>query len=235
MELEIMQHISRDSILVMIVEDEFIPAQYLKSIIEEQEDFVVMSIASSADEAWQSIHDHQPVIVFMDIMLEGSMSGAELALQIHRRYQEILIIFITAYSSEEMVSYAVESSAFAYLLKPYRPEEIKATLQLAKARLEFGVDQENPERIALVDGFFYDKRSQRLYLDRQEIALSSSELKLIQILCREHHAVVEKERLLAEMKITDDSLRSLIYRIRKHISGSLIESVKRYGYRIALK
>jgi len=220
---------------VMIVEDDIIPASYLKRLIEKEEGFTVVESVASAKEALEVIHREEVNVVFMDIMIKGPLSGAELALQIHQLHSEVLIIFMTAYSTDEMISFAVEADAFAYLLKPYRPAEIKATLKLARSRLGHVVDQDDPRWIALVDGLFYDKHTQRLYRDEQEIALSSNELKLIQILCREHHVVVEKERLLAEMKITDDSLRSLIYRIRKHISGSLIQSVKRFGYRITLK
>ncbi len=230
-----MQHISGDSIPVMIVEDEFIPAQYLKNIIEQQGDFVVVSIVSSADEAWQYLHNNQPAIIFMDIMLEGSISGAELALQIHHRYREILIIFMTAYSSEEMISYAVESAAFAYLLKPYRPEEIKATLQLAKAQYRREMISLPQETIDLIDGFSYDMQTNRLYCGGQEVELSRKELELIRLLCKEKYTVVENQTIQLQMELSDASLRSIIYRIRKATCNELIQSVKRLGYKIAIQ
>jgi DNA-binding response OmpR family regulator len=221
------------TITVLIVEDEMIPAAYLKNIIEESEEFRVVGTASSALEAFEMVKKEKPQIIFMDIMLRGAMSGAELALQVHHLYEETLIIFMTAYSSEEMVAFAVEAEAFAYLLKPYRPKEIGATLTLAKARLKRHLPENTAGVLKLIAGFSYDREQGRLYKDGQEVALSSRELELVGILCLESHRTVERETLLREMGLTDDSLRSIIYRIRKDTSSELIQSVKRLGYRIA--
>ena len=223
---------STDVIHVMIVEDESIPAKYLQSIIEEQGDFVVDSIVPSAELALQYMQKHRLEMVFVDIMLDGATSGAELALQIHRLYEEILIIFMTAYSTEEMVTFAVDSDAFAYLLKPYRPKEIKATLALAKARLKRYTPVASTDTITLIDGFSYSMKASRLYREDKEVELSPKELELIGILCKESDRVVDSRIILQQMGVTDASLRSIIYRIRKGTSSDLIQSVKRLGYRI---
>ncbi len=223
-----------DLIRVMIVEDESIPARYLKNIIEEQGDFAVECIMPSAEEALNSIKKIKPDLVFVDIMLDGPMSGAELALRIHRLYAKILIIFMTAYSSEEMVEFAVESEAFAYLLKPYRPKEIRATLTLAKARLKRYIPTALDSSVALIDGFSYSMETKRLYKEGREVELTAKELELIGMLCRECDTVVDSEVILEQMGITAASLRAIIYRIRKDTSSDLIQSVKRLGYRIGI-
>ena len=223
-----------DLIRVMIVEDESIPARYLKNIIEEQGDFAVECIMPSAEEALNSIKKIKPDLVFVDIMLDGPMSGAELALRIHRLYAKILIIFMTAYSSEEMVEFAVESEAFAYLLKPYRPKEIRATLTLAKARLKRYIPTAFDSSVTLIDGFSYSMETKRLYKEGREVELTAKELELIGMLCRECDTVVDSEVILEQMGITAASLRAIIYRIRKDTSSDLIQSVKRLGYRIGI-
>jgi DNA-binding response OmpR family regulator len=222
-----------DLIRVMIVEDESIPATYLKNIIEEQGDFAVECIVPSAEEALSSIKKIKPNVVFVDIMLDGPMSGAELALRIHRLYEKTLIIFMTAYSNEEMVEFAVESEAFAYLLKPYRPKEIRATLTLAKARLKRYIPIAPGSSVNLIDGFSYSIETKRLYKEGREVELSAKELELIGLLCGECYTVVDSEMILEQMGITATSLRAIIYRIRKDTSSDLIQSVKRLGYRIA--
>jgi len=221
------------TIPVLIVEDEMIPAAYLKSIIEASEAFCVIDMVSSAQEALEVVKSEKPDIVFMDIMLKGAKSGAELALQLHYLYREMLIIFMTAYSTEEMVDYAVESNAFAYLLKPYRAKEINATLRLAQARLDRTVPMNASEVVMLAGGFHYRTDTHRLYKEGKAVALTSNESALIRLLCENRNLVLEKEVIRRHMSMSDVSLRSLIYRIRKQTSHDLIQSVKRLGYKIA--
>lgn len=119
---------------IVIVEDDVIPANYLKKILELEGHEVIAMIASGV-EAIEVAKREKPDLIFMDVMLKDHISGAEAATKIHYAYPEILIVFLTAYSDKEMIDYAVESEAFAYLLKPYRDQEILATLKLANARL----------------------------------------------------------------------------------------------------
>jgi DNA-binding response OmpR family regulator len=219
---------------VLIVEDEPIPAAYLQKIIEEDETFEVVAILQSAEEVRDFLSTTSVDILFMDIMISGMVSGAELALEVYQEYKEILIIFMTAYSDEEMINYAVEAKAFGYLLKPYRPNEIKAILQLAKAKEPIDESVQKPaKRIELIDGYFYEMEKERLCRGKEEIPLSSAELSIIRLLCENHHIVVEKQAILDQLGISELSLRSMIYRIRKQTSKALIQSVKRFGYRIA--
>ncbi len=225
----------QEPIKVLIIEDERIPAKYLKAIIEEDKDFKVVDIVPGASEALMSIKKHKPQIVFVDIMIKGGESGAEFAMRLHNLYKDIVIIFLTAYSDDEMIYYATESNAFAYLLKPYRPKEIKATLSLVKAKLKNNSKSTEVDKILLLnDGFIYDYSKKILLKDGQAISLTPKELDLIDFLCHNRHRTLNKEAIIDYMNITDSSLRSLIYRLRKHLNGNIIKSSRKFGYKIAL-
>ena len=230
-----MNETQSEPIRVLIVEDEIIPANYLKGIVEEDRGFRVEGIVPGADEALEAIGRIAPQIVFMDIMIEGPLSGAELALRIRRDHPEILIVFLTAYSQEEMIEYAAEAEAFAYLLKPYRPREIHATLKLAASRLRRPARKGTDGWIDLIGG--YRCRVEPLELSREGAAvpLPPREAALIQILCAQPGRVVSTETILERLELSDASLRSLIYRLRKATDERLIESIKRYGYRIGIR
>ena len=220
---------------VMIVEDEVVPAEYLTSIIHDDPRFVVHATASNATQAREMLHQEPIDLIFMDIMIEGALSGAELALEIHRDYPEILIIFATAYSDEEMTDYAAEAEAFAYLLKPYRPKQIAATLKLAATRLLGSLSQPTaPEVLDLVDGYRYDLARQRLEHDGQSIDLSTHERELLHLLALERHRAMTKEALMQRLELSDDSLRALIYRLRKRTTPELVRNVMRSGYRLGV-
>jgi DNA-binding response OmpR family regulator len=226
--------VNKAQIGVLIIEDETIPAHYLQGIVEELDGFEVTGIVPDAKNTLEAIEQRRPDIVFMDIMLKDSMSGAELAVRISDKYPDILIIFMTAYSTDEMVEYATEAKAFAYLLKPYRPREILATLKLAASRLRRPLmsTEEQCDELDLVDGYRYHPQTRSLRYHNHVVTLSSKETQLVDLLCRYVDQVVDKVQIKDKLEISNDSLRSLVYRIRKTTSGKLIASEKRYGYRI---
>lgn len=225
-----------EQIKVLIIEDERIPATYLKTIIEEDSDFKVVDISPSAPEALMSVKKYKPQIVFIDVMIKGGESGAEFAMRLHNLYEDIVIIFLTAYSDDEMLEYATESNAFAYLLKPYRPKEIKATLALAKSRfIKEHSASISDEILELEDGYEYDNSKKILSKNGQIVSLTPKELELIDLLCKNRDRTLSKEAILDYMDISDSSLRSLIYRLRKHLNGNIIVSSKKFGYKIALE
>ena len=222
-------------IKILILEDEIIPASYLKKIIEKDSDFEVVDIVPSTKEALESIKKYKPSIVFVDIMLKGSESGAEFALRLHDLYENIIIIFLTAYSDDEMIEYATEAKAFAYLLKPYRENEIRATLSLAKNRLKFSNQESVDKNIHLKNGYVYDIKEEKIFKDNKEVNLTPKELELVELLIKNRDLLLSKEAIIERMNISDSSLRSLIYRLRKVLDKDIIISSKKMGYKIAIE
>ena len=227
---------------VLIVEDEVIPANYLKKIVEK-EGHEVIAIATKGAYAIDVAKQKKPEAIFMDIMLKDHISGAEAAREIHHDYPDIIIIFLTAYSDREMIDIAVESNAFAYLLKPYRDKEIIATLELAKAKVVSYnstkyVDKSTLNLVELVDGYIYDTQLNRLFLDNVEVSLGTKALQLIQLLCQNQHITLEIETItsiLWDEPKSGQTLRSLIHRIRDATCYDLIQNINKFGYKIGLK
>ncbi len=218
---------------VLIVEDEIISALYLKNIIEEDNDFEVIDIAVSADMTLASIKRNRPQIIFMDIMIKGAISGAELALKISTLYDDIKIIFLTAFSDEEMREYAKDSKAVAYLLKPYISKDIKEALVLLK-ELDKSSKQESKDIVKLKYGFSYNLKEKTLMKNTNIIKLTPKESELINILCQNSNIILSKEEIMESMSIRDTSLRTLIYRIKKHLNYDIILNIKKVGYKIVL-
>ena len=224
---------------VLIVEDEIIPATYLKKILTSHH-YEVIKIVNSGREAIEVAKSEKPDIILMDIMLKDNISGAEAGEQIHFLLPEILIIFLTSFSDKEMIEYAVQSEAFAYLLKPYRDEEILATLQLASSKLSKRQNQAKTSEstiISLVDGYHYDKEVERLFFEEKEVSLGGKGLQLIQLLCNNTHITLKIETILEVLwdePKPQQTLRSLIHRIREKTSPRLIQNLNKFGYKIRL-
>jgi len=217
---------------ILIVEDEFISAEYLKEILLK-ENYEVIDVVNNGLDAIAQADKLKPDLMLIDIMLMGKMSGCEAAVKIHRKDKKIKFIFLTAYAEGEMIEYAVDANATAYLLKPYREREVLATIKLLFTQEEFPiVDNEN---IALTDGYRFNIKHHRLFKEKSEVSLSKKAIKLIEILVKNRNISVSNEQICNHVWGEDKNnctLRSLIHRVRQSISSNLIQNINGLGYKI---
>ncbi len=216
---------------ILIVEDDLISAQYLKTVLEK-EGFEVTDIIDSGEEAIKRLNGCRPDLVLMDIILKDEVSGIEAAI----RHPECKTIFLTAYADEEMMESAVDAKAIAYLMKPYREKEIVTTVKLALSQKKKAVSEPAPRSaITLENGFCFDIRHDQLEKDGSVLPLSPTMLKLIRILSLNRGNVVTHEAIMAAVwdgPRGDSTLRALVKRFRNSIDKDLIVSVSGIGYMV---
>ncbi len=114
---------------VLVVEDEWNLAQQIQGVLERS-GFDVCGIASSGEEAIAQAEISKPDLALMDIVLAGNMDGIEAARQLHRR-MDIPIIFLTAHGDDKVIKQAKDTEPLAYILKPYKEQELLATIEIA--------------------------------------------------------------------------------------------------------
>ena len=146
------------------------------------------------------------------------------------------IIFLTAYAEREMIDYAVDAHASAYLVKPYREDEILATMRLLFAEEENIKTNLDKEKIELKGGYIFNAKLHRLFKENKEVQLGKKMLKLIEILALNKNVSVSNAQICTfiwgENK-NDKTLRSLIHRIRTTINQDMIQNINGLGYKIA--
>jgi DNA-binding LytR/AlgR family response regulator len=123
---------------VLIVEDEVIIAKDM-SLTLTKLGYNVVGHSVGGQEAMDMAAEKRPDIVVMDVMLKGDMNGIEAAREIRQRHN-IPVIFITAYSDEDTLERTRSSSPFGYLVKPFKANDLRATIETALAR--FGEEEE---------------------------------------------------------------------------------------------
>lgn len=219
---------------IFIVEDDLLSAEYLKELLIK-ENYDVLDIVDNGEEAIEKCKILQPDILLIDIMLKGRMSGSEAAVEIEHSHSKCKIIFLTAFAEPEMIDYAVESKAFAYLMKPYREKEILATLKIILMQDHIPSTEENEDLIHLKNNFIFDSKHRLLYKGDREIPLSLKKLKLIELLAKNKNHTVSNEQISmyvwGEMK-SNSTLRSLIHRFRSDINDDIITNANGVGYSI---
>ncbi|HRG46243.1 MAG TPA: response regulator [Leptospiraceae bacterium] len=120
--------------LVMIVEDEAIVGMDIKNNLTNY-GYEVIGIPSSGKEAISLAIKAKPEIILMDIRLNGEMDGIETAKYLWKRLN-VPIIYLTAHSEDKTLLEALKASPYGYLLKPFVPRELHASIQIALCRYE---------------------------------------------------------------------------------------------------
>lgn len=114
---------------ILIVEDEFAVAMELKDQLDALGYTVVdhvMTGAAAVDRA----ADTEVDLVLMDVRLDGPMDGVEAARAI-RDEHPLPVVFVTAYSDDETLNRATDTTPFGYVVKPFDEREIYAAVEVA--------------------------------------------------------------------------------------------------------
>ncbi len=218
---------------LLIVEDDILLAQILTEILLEA-GYDVLDTVDTGKGAISRARELKPDLIFMDIMLKDQISGCEAAMIIRQNQKKCKIIFLTAFAEQEMIGYAQECKAGAYLLKPYREQEILATLALV-------LSQENPisepelEKVNLEYGFSFHFNQCILYREGIEVPLNEKKCKLIELLAKNANNHVSIDHISSYVwgeSRSINTVRSLIHRIKEIIGHDLIHNTNGVGYTI---
>ena len=117
---------------IIIVEDEWIIANDIKTCLLRL-GYSVSSIVATGEEAIEKSESERPDLIIMDIVLQGSLDGIETAKTIISSF-DIPVVFLTAYADKEILEKAKKTSAYGYLLKPFKDRELEATIELALSK-----------------------------------------------------------------------------------------------------
>ena len=114
---------------ILIVEDELIAAETLALDLKRY-DYKVVGIVDSGIKAIAKVAETRPDLILMDIVLKGKLDGIATSEKIQADYK-IPIIYLSSCSDRISLKRARETKPKGYLIKPYNPEDLKATIESA--------------------------------------------------------------------------------------------------------
>jgi len=117
---------------VLIAEDETIIRLDLRTQLEGA-GYRVCAEAHTGEEAVELARTTQPDIVLMDVKMPAEFDGIEAARRILLE-RSVPILLLTAYSDTKLVERAGRAGVFAYLVKPFRANELVPAIATAVAR-----------------------------------------------------------------------------------------------------
>ena len=118
---------------ILIVEDEFIVANDLR-IMLQRAGYKVCGIAPSVAKAIELIHTKNPDWILVDIFLQGTKTGIDLAGQLGE--MGIPFIYISANTNQGILEAAKSTEPYGFLVKPFREKDLLVMLDIALYRHE---------------------------------------------------------------------------------------------------
>jgi len=160
-----------DPLQVLIVDDERLARNAVRSALDAVAGAVVTGEAGSVDAAAEQIRAEGPDVVLLDVQMRGE-TGFDLLDRIDTSVQ---VIFVTAH--DEHAVRAFEVNALDYLLKPIDPDRLAEALQRAR-QAETALpkhEEADPEAFRYDDVFFYEEgRRPRFIRIRQIVCIEAA-------------------------------------------------------------
>jgi len=228
-----------DKIKILVVEDESIVALDIKQLLLKL-GHEVIGIAKDYNSAIKLVHENTPSLIFMDINLKNSEKDGIDTVKEIQKYQNIPVIYLTAFSDELTLNRAIATNPVSYLLKPYKLEDLKSIVLLAAHKSNRSNQPEiDIKSKKLGFGYYYNRIDEILYYENHYIKLSKNEKYLLNILIDAKGAIVsyrDIEYLIwPDSPVSSSSLRTLLYRLRAKLNYKLIETIHSAGCRLTPK
>ncbi len=242
---------------IIIVEDDEITALNLTLSLQKH-GYNVIAVCDNTLQAKNKIQVYKPDIVIIDISLDESNDGIELA-KVVRKKHNIPFIYLTSYSDDTIISQAKLTEPYGYIVKPFDPASLHATIQMAifKYNVEnerknnidsLKVDKLNLEKllyskrisdkpvVPFGDNYHLDISICETFYNGKKIKLTKKENAFLRLLVAQLGLVVSFEQAMNyvwdESGATENSVRTLVWRLRNKLETDIIKNASGIGYYI---
>jgi len=127
-------------IRVVLTDDHVFVRDGIKSLLENEENIIVVGEATDGLEALKMVEIHQPDMMILDIRMPN-MTGIEVVEKLRSQNNQVKIVMLSMHESEEYVLKSIKAGADGYLLKGSSKEEfLKAVHTVSEGGKYFSGD-----------------------------------------------------------------------------------------------
>ena len=188
-------------IKVMLVDDQIILAEGIKSVLETDKEITVCGVACDGAEAVVMAQELKPDVVLMDIRMPN-MNGVAATKRIKEALPACKIIILTTFDDSDYILSAINNGASGYLLK-----DIGSTALIDAIRNAYSGDTILPSKIAkkITDAALMVSSDRELKLKRA-FGLSDREAGIAMMLAEGF----TNRQIASALKLTDGTSRNYI-------------------------
>ena len=184
---------------------------------------------------WQAVEEKTPELILLDIMLPDE-DGLQILKKLRARMdtRRILVILVTAKSSEIDRVKGLDAGADDYICKPFGVMEMIARV---KALLRRAVGEQSS--LLVCGDVTLDKEKRMVYVQGDPVETTYKEFELLALLMKNHGIVISRDVIMervwessfeGESRTIDVHVRSL--RQKLGASGAMIKTIRNVGYMI---
>jgi len=218
------------SFRVYLVEDEKNLNELLTMYLKN-EGWTVTSSMTGAEA--RNLMNKPPHIWILDIMLPD-VDGYQLIREIKANTPEVPVIFISARDADIDRVLGLELGSDDYISKPFLPRELIIRAQKLLSRT-YG--EHEKQAITILPPYTIDEQVRLVYLEGEEVNLTSKEFDLLQLFLHNQGQAFSREQILANLWGddyfgTDRVVDDLVRRLRKKMPELKLETIYGFGYRM---
>lgn len=204
---------SSNAIDILLVEDD----QRLADLTAEyfRQNDLTVAVEARGDRAIARFRSEQPRIVLLDLMLPG-VDGLTVCRELRELFDGPILIF-TARDSDIDQVIGLEAGADDYVAKPVDPMVLLARTRALLRRVEDSGNRQTPVGEIALGQLKISEAAQEVWLEGQNIELTTQEFELLQLLARHAGKILSREEIFHQLRGIDyDGLdRSIDGRISK--------------------
>ena len=215
---------------ILIIEDEFINAEFIERVITELGHNIVGNV-DDAEKAVAIVKTNPVDFVFMDINLNSEIDGIECAKLLNRE-KDIPIIYMTAISDTSTINSASETNIYGYLIKPFGAKDIESILSVAISRF-FSLNRQE-ELIDLGNNYTYNLTNKTFKVKNNPVHLTNREISILYFLVLNINQNISYSSLIesvwAGKKVSLSTIRDAVLRLRNKLPRLKLDNIMGMGY-----
>ncbi len=194
----------------------------------------------NAGDFWKALEEKMPSIILLDIMLPDE-DGLEILrkLRSKKETKKIIIIMLTAKSSEYDKVIGLDKGADDYIPKPFGMMELVARIKAHSRRKEMDTDPNEENKEYVIRNLVVNPAKHRVQVEGKEVTLTYKEFELLCYLLDNKDVVLTRDKILTsiwgynfdgETRTVDVHIRMLRQKLGN--AGDIIETIRGIGYKI---
>jgi DNA-binding response OmpR family regulator len=218
---------------ILVVEDDALMADVLVHGLREES----YNVARAADgrAALRQTGDTTFDLILLDVMLPG-MNGLQVARQLRLRGNTVPVLMLTARDALPDIVTGLDAGADDYLTKPFSFVELLARIRALQRRTAA-----RPKNVLEFEDLVLDVNSYRAFRRGQEIYLSLTEFRLLELLVRNPGRVLSRCAILDAVwgnrrDVGENTVEAFVRLLRKKMEDGtakkLIHTHRGFGYSV---
>lgn len=219
------------SLTVLYAEDDLVIQDSISRILKMF--FKDVVIANDGKEAIENYNNKKIDILILDYVMPN-LNGYETAKIVRKKDKKIPILITSAYTDKEKLLNAIELNLIKYIEKPILYNDL---IKVFENIIKY-MEENNLLQIKLDENIYYSFVDKNIIKNGEKITLTKNEVLFLELLLEKPNHLISKniiENSVFKASVDENTLRNMVYRLRKKIDKDTIATIKDLGYIIKIK